>query len=580
MSEKRTTYYEVLGLPPEATVQEIKDAYRDLIMQTHPDRNPETEEATEESKKINEAYSVLKDPAQRFAYDLSLRLPKSVWLTPEGDTAILSEVDDLQISLPNFTCERCGKLDATLRSTTFIYVVSVIFFSWKKMWGEILCSSCRLRYSLLWNLYNWIAGWWSIPLGPWYTIEALIKNSTGGIQPDQNNSDILAVTAYELFNNKQYSEAIRAMEESLLFHYSKNGYYFLDHIKTLEKRKFQQKTGKKIPAFFFQILLHGSFILFIAFIFFSAILPQSQPDSTSVQVPDQTVQELPKTVDSTLSDREVYEKYKVDLSQVRNIQNEYLRTMKEFSLYIQPYTKIDSTLIDGKYKYNFEIDRYKLDENTLEQYAENLSNLYSQISAEYERSTFMVSPPSEDAGIKLQRILSTFKSFVLESYYNVGMLAHGVSMLKAFSSQLLLPPSDIQKIKSMCENADVRSYIYQLQMESGIVDLFRIIDQIESLDEDVRKKYNQLLDLHSQVEKDSIDVARLNEQILETRDKSIEDYKQANIELNNKKVSYEKHTAQCAEMEREINAFRQKNLGDSLENAFNKCIDARAIFRK
>ncbi len=63
MAEKRD-YYEVLGVPKTSTKDLIKDAYRKLAMQYHPDRN-KAPEAEEKFKEISEAYAVLSDDQKR-----------------------------------------------------------------------------------------------------------------------------------------------------------------------------------------------------------------------------------------------------------------------------------------------------------------------------------------------------------------------------------------------------------------------------------------------------------------------------------------------------------------------------------
>ncbi len=70
MTSKRD-YYEILGVSKDASVDEIKTAYRKLAMKYHPDRVEESKkkEAEEKFKEISEAYAVLSDPQKRAQYD-------------------------------------------------------------------------------------------------------------------------------------------------------------------------------------------------------------------------------------------------------------------------------------------------------------------------------------------------------------------------------------------------------------------------------------------------------------------------------------------------------------------------------
>ena len=68
MASKRD-YYEALGVSREATVAEIRSAYRKLAAKYHPDVNPGSHEAEEKFKEINEAHEVLSAPEKRQVYD-------------------------------------------------------------------------------------------------------------------------------------------------------------------------------------------------------------------------------------------------------------------------------------------------------------------------------------------------------------------------------------------------------------------------------------------------------------------------------------------------------------------------------
>lgn len=70
MSTKRD-YYEILGVQKNASLDQIKKAYRELALRYHPDRVPHEEKkaAEEKFKEISEAYAVLSDTQKRGLYD-------------------------------------------------------------------------------------------------------------------------------------------------------------------------------------------------------------------------------------------------------------------------------------------------------------------------------------------------------------------------------------------------------------------------------------------------------------------------------------------------------------------------------
>jgi molecular chaperone DnaJ len=62
-------YYELLGVPRNATEAEIKKAYRKIALKYHPDRNPGNKKAEQKFKEANSAYEVLSDAKKRQLYD-------------------------------------------------------------------------------------------------------------------------------------------------------------------------------------------------------------------------------------------------------------------------------------------------------------------------------------------------------------------------------------------------------------------------------------------------------------------------------------------------------------------------------
>jgi hypothetical protein len=62
--------YETLGVAVDAPLDEISSKYRELVMELHPDRNPDGEERM---KEVVEAYGIAKDEEKRRIYDVEMR---------------------------------------------------------------------------------------------------------------------------------------------------------------------------------------------------------------------------------------------------------------------------------------------------------------------------------------------------------------------------------------------------------------------------------------------------------------------------------------------------------------------------
>lgn len=62
-------YFELLGVPQDASAEDIKRAFRQLARKYHPDLNPGDKEAEERFKLLGEAYEILSDPEKRTQYE-------------------------------------------------------------------------------------------------------------------------------------------------------------------------------------------------------------------------------------------------------------------------------------------------------------------------------------------------------------------------------------------------------------------------------------------------------------------------------------------------------------------------------
>ena len=65
----RVDYYRILGVSRESTDEAIKRAYRKLVFEHHPDRNPDSKDAEAKIREINAAYEIIGDPDSRRNYD-------------------------------------------------------------------------------------------------------------------------------------------------------------------------------------------------------------------------------------------------------------------------------------------------------------------------------------------------------------------------------------------------------------------------------------------------------------------------------------------------------------------------------
>ena len=100
------SYYDVLEIPKNASLEQIKDAYRSLAKKYHPDVSKNSAEAVEQFTLIQEAYRVLSDPNRRKRYDQELQAESNS--KAEGLLVLRNNKDDvLPKHADNCSCSFC-----------------------------------------------------------------------------------------------------------------------------------------------------------------------------------------------------------------------------------------------------------------------------------------------------------------------------------------------------------------------------------------------------------------------------------------------------------------------------------------
>merc|ERR1719408_827104 len=104
------TYYQILGVPPNASSDDIKNQYRKLALKLHPDKNRDDPQATHKFQELQEAYEVLSDPDRRTAYDRN----SDFILRAFADAGTSDSSQDSFLSIPSSRTFWCLMVEAAL----------------------------------------------------------------------------------------------------------------------------------------------------------------------------------------------------------------------------------------------------------------------------------------------------------------------------------------------------------------------------------------------------------------------------------------------------------------------------------
>lgn len=133
-------YYQILEIKEDATEEEIKKAYKILVIKFHPDRNPGNSQAEKKFIEVSEAYETLKDPQKKANYDLTRKNP----------FRLINDFDSMMNKVFNFQHRprRQNKPAKDLRTTVYISLEKSLLGCWEEI--EVIshkhkqtCKECK-----------------------------------------------------------------------------------------------------------------------------------------------------------------------------------------------------------------------------------------------------------------------------------------------------------------------------------------------------------------------------------------------------------------------------------------------------
>lgn len=137
-------YYEILGVPRNASEEEIKKAFRRLAFKYHPDHNKEPG-AEEKFKEINEAYEVLSDTKKRASYDRYGRATTLDWAGfDEFNFGGLGDIFDAFFGATTSAQQRTPRKGNDLKANLTISFEEAVFGTNKniELWRIEACTLC------------------------------------------------------------------------------------------------------------------------------------------------------------------------------------------------------------------------------------------------------------------------------------------------------------------------------------------------------------------------------------------------------------------------------------------------------
>ena len=137
-------FYAILGVSKDASTEEIKQAYKKLARENHPDLNPGDTEAEKKFKEISEASAILTDEGKRQEYDQVRAMGASGFSGFSGGQGFNVDIGDIFGDIFGFggSGRRKGQTYQTNLTISFIDAASGIETK-VPLRKEVVCEDCR-----------------------------------------------------------------------------------------------------------------------------------------------------------------------------------------------------------------------------------------------------------------------------------------------------------------------------------------------------------------------------------------------------------------------------------------------------
>jgi curved DNA-binding protein CbpA len=589
--KKKVTYYDLLEIKQDATPKEVKEAYRRLIKVYHPDKNPDSSETARRAQLIIEAYSVLSDPVKRSEYDNLLELRFGTKRAAEDYQTTVHQ-EEAPVSVPEYACEMCGRQDPTLRVTIFLWVVSLLYVTWKRGWGHILCSRCRIKYSLLFNIEVWFLGWWGFPFGPIYSIEALIKNSGGGIQPEENNAILLSVLAYDFYQKGRYAEAYDALTSSLKLKQTKERIEFLNHLKLYISPQESSPPRRKIlafePALFNVPVLLGLLIVSV-YLLFSGKGESYHSEYPITFLPESRSTSIFKEESNNLNNTEpenikAASQFGIPLNEIEWSRKNCDEAVAKVAAYIKSKVPLSRTSHEGLTTiYHYELDRRKLDENEIHPHTKTIfvellrtSGFANQLDTSQYKGLFQ----EQNSKNKLKDFLNLQQKIIAEAYFNCTILEVSIPFVRHYSEYGDVPEPLNQQIEGLIERREVSDWLRTSEYAQSVKNLRLIIKNITSKNAKISEILEQIENLKLSATASIAELKIMQERLSYYENAELFDaYNSLAVEYNDKLEEAELITTKHDNLANQYNQFNQGDELNKLDGAFNECLNPNILFQ-